>query len=203
MPPTPTAIPANTPKEVSGDSHGLPAAGNTFRIVDPLTGDTLPVGERGEIIVKGPTLMLCYIGVSLAETLDDNGFFHTGDGGFIDAQGRLNWEGRLNDIIKTGGANVSPVEIDTVLAQCPGVKVTKTVGVPDELLGELVVACIVPATDAALTEEQVRSFAKTQLASYKVPRRVLFFEEAELELTGSAKVKTADLRDLAAKRLQQ
>ncbi|MGL4565701.1 MAG: ANL family adenylate-forming protein, partial [Halioglobus sp.] len=177
-----SVFPANTPKDVSGDSHGLPAAGNTLRIVDPLNGDTLPVGERGEIIVKGPTLMLCYIGVPLDETIDDNGFFHTGDGGFIDTQGRLNWQGRLNDIIKTGGANVSPVEIDTVLAQCPGVKVTKTVGVPDELLGELVVACIVPATGAELTEDQVRSFAKEQLASYKVPRRVLFFEESDLQL---------------------
>lgn len=198
-----SVFPANTPKEVSGNSHGIPAAGNTFRIVDPLTGMTVPLGERGEIIVKGPTLMLCYIGVPLDETLDENGFFHTGDGGFIDDKGRLHWEGRLNDIIKTGGANVSPVEIDTVLAQCPGVKVTKTVGVPDELLGELVVACIVPASDASLTEEQVRSFAKELLASYKVPRRVLFFQESELELTGSAKVKAADLRELAARRLQE
>jgi len=198
-----SVFPANTPKAISGNSHGIPAAGNIFRIVDPVTGVTVPRGERGEIIVKGPTLMLCYIGVPLDETLDESGFFHTGDGGFIDEQGRLIWEGRLNDIIKTGGANVSPVEIDNVLAQCPGVKVTKTVGVPDELLGELVVACIVQASDAELTEDQVRNFAKQQLASYKVPRRVLFFEESELELTGSAKVKASDLRDLAAKRLEQ
>jgi fatty-acyl-CoA synthase len=198
-----SVFPANTPKEVSAGSHGIPAAGNIFKIVAPLTGETVPLGERGEIIVKGPTLMLGYIGVPLSETLDDEGFFHTGDGGFIDDKGRLHWEGRLNDIIKTGGANVSPVEIDTVIAKCPGVKVTQTIGLPDELLGELVVTCIVPQDGAVLSEEEVRSFTKEQLASYKVPRRVLFFNESELELTGSSKIKTAELRTLAASRLDK
>ena len=196
-----TVFPANTPAEVSAGSHGIPAAGNSIKIVEPLTGNIVPLGERGEIAMKGPTLMLGYIGVPLDETLDDDGFFHTGDGGFLDDEGRLHWEGRLNDIIKTGGANVSPVEIDTVLARCPGVKVTKTVGVPDELLGELVVACIVPQDDAALSADGVRDFARRELASYKVPRRVLFFDENELDMTGSAKVKASTLRELAARRL--
>ena len=86
--------------------------------------------------------MLGYLGVPLDETLDDEGFFRTGDGGYVDEQGRLFWEGRLNDIIKTGGANVSPLEIDDADAH-PGVKVAKTVGVPHDTLGEMVVACIV------------------------------------------------------------
>jgi len=197
-----TVFAANTPKEVSAGSHGEPAAGNIIKIVDPLTGVTTPLGERGEIAVKGPTLMLGYIGVPLDETLDAEGFFRTGDGGFVDAQGRLFWEGRLNDIIKTGGANVSPVEIDNVIAQCPGVKVTKTVDVPDELLDELVMTCIVPQDGVTLTADEIRGFAKERLASYKVPRKVLFFAESELELTGSAKVKSSELRTLAAKRLE-
>jgi len=196
-----TVYPANTPKEISEGTHGVPAAGNYIRIVDPLSGEIVPLGEAGEITVKGPTLMLGYLGIPLDESLDENGYLHTGDGGFIDEQGRLHWEGRLNDIIKTGGANVSPVEIDIVIAKCPGVKVTKTVGVPDELLGERVVACIVPQDGATLTADAVRNFAKEQLASYKVPREVLFFAESELELTGSAKVKSSELRELAAKRL--
>jgi fatty-acyl-CoA synthase len=198
-----TVFPANTPKEISAGTHGIPAAGNTIKIVDPLTGEIVPLGERGEIAVKGPTLMLGYIGIPRDETLDEEGFFRTGDGGFFDEKGRLHWEGRLNDIIKTGGANVSPVEIDIVLAQCPGVKITKTVGVPDELLGELVVACIVPQDGVTLTEEDIRGFAKQRLASYKVPRKVLFFAESELETTGTAKVKSAELRALATKRLAQ
>jgi fatty-acyl-CoA synthase len=198
-----SVYPACTPDEVAGDSHGVPVAGNTFKIVDPLTGETVPLGERGEIAVKGPTLMLGYIGIPLDETLDEAGFFRTGDGGFIDPQGRLHWEGRLNDIIKTGGANVSPVEIDSVIASCPGVKVTVTVGVPDELLGELVVACIVPMDGVELSADEVRAYTRERLASYKVPRQVLFFSESELDMTGSAKVKTEELRALAAKRLSQ
>lgn len=196
-----SAFGSNTPKDISANSHGIPVAGTTFKIVDPLSGDIVPLGEKGEIAVKGAHLMLGYIGIPLDETLDDEGFFRTGDGGYFDTEGRLFWEGRLNDIIKTGGANVSPVEIDIAIAQCPGVKVTKTVGVPDELLGELVVSCIVPLDNVKLTEEDIRQFAKQTLASYKIPRRVLFFTEDELQVTGSAKVKASELRELAIKRL--
>lgn len=196
------AYPAGTSREESGGSHGLPLPGNTLKIVDPLSGRVVPPGERGEIAVKSPTLMLGYLGIPLDETLDEEGFFRTGDGGYVDLQGRLFWEGRLNDIIKTGGANVSPVEIDTILLQCPGVKAVKTVGVPHDTLGELVVACIVPHAGATLDEERVRNFAKEQLASYKVPRRVLFFGEDELELTGTAKIKSAGVRALAVERLE-
>ena len=88
--------------------------------------------------------MLGYIGTPLGETLDPDGFFPSGDGGYLDEAGRLFWEGRLTDIIKTGGANVSPLEVDEVLARHSGVKVTKTVGVPHSTLGEVVVACVVP-----------------------------------------------------------
>ena len=198
-----TAYPAGTPREAAHNSHGLPLPGNSLKIVDPLSGKVVAVGERGEIAVKGPTLMLGYLGVPLDETLDDEGYFRTGDGGYIDEAGRLFWEGRLNDIIKTGGANVSPVEIDEVIKDYPGVKVAQTVGVPHETLGELVVTCIVPYDGMALSEERVRSFAKERLASYKVPRRVLFFSTEDLQLTGSAKVKTAELRKLAARTLEE
>ncbi len=196
-----SVFPSGTPASVSGNSHGLPTAGAVIRIVDPLSGQPVAIGERGEIAVKGPTLMLGYLGIPLDETLDAEGFFHTRDGGYMDGEGRLFWEGRLNDIIKTGGANVSPVEVDTVIRECPGVKIVQTVGVADDLLGEIVVACVVCRAGAALAEEEVRQFARQQLASYKVPRRVLFFAEDELQTTGSAKIKTAELRQLAAAQL--
>lgn len=196
-----TSYPANTSREIAGNSHGSPLPGNSLKIVDPLTGIVVPVGERGEIAIKGPTLMLGYLGVPLDETLDDEGYFLTGDGGYVDEAGRLFWEGRLNDIIKTGGANVSPVEVDSVIQDCPGVKVTQTVGIPHETFGELVVTCVVPHEGTTLDEETVRNFAREKLASYKVPRRVLFFGESDLQLTGSAKVKAGDLRGLAARTL--
>jgi acyl-CoA synthetase (AMP-forming)/AMP-acid ligase II len=193
---------SGTPEARAGVGHGYPLAGNVFKVVDPLTGAVVRLGERGELAVKGATMMLGYVGIPLDETLDEEGFFLTGDGGYFDAGGRLHWEGRLNDIIKTGGANVSPIEIDTVLKAMPGVKVAQTVGVPHDTLGELVVTCIVPHNGATLDEDGVRSFAKESLASYKVPRRVLFFGADELEMTGSAKIKTADLKALVVKRLQ-
>ena len=97
--------------------------------------------------------MLGYLRVPPENVFDEDGFFHSGDGGFVDDEGRLHWHGRLNDIIKTGGANVSPLEVDAVLATCPGVKIAATVGVPHDTLGELVVACIVPEPGAGARGE--------------------------------------------------
>ena len=194
-----SVFPGATPAEEVAGSHGKPTAGSTIRIVDPLSGTVVPLGERGEIAVKGPTLMLGYIGIPLDETLDADGFYRTGDGGYLDAEGRLFWEGRLNDIIKTGGANVSPLEIDKVIRDIAGVKICQTVGVPDPLLGELVVSCIVLHDGHSLDEDQIRAAAREKLASFKVPRRVLFFAEEQITTTGSAKIKTNDLRALASR----
>ncbi|MBH0780758.1 class I adenylate-forming enzyme family protein [Nocardia bovistercoris] len=196
-----TCYPANTPADEIAGSSGIPLPGNTVKVVDPLTDEVVARGVSGEICVKGPTLMLGYLGIPLDETLDADGYFRTGDGGYLDDTGRLYWEGRLTDIIKTGGANVSPLEVDEALARYPGVKVARTVGVPHETLGETVVACVVAHTGATVEETPVREFLRERLASYKVPRHVLLFDEAEFALTGSAKIKTSDLRELAAKRL--
>ncbi|MGG7102687.1 class I adenylate-forming enzyme family protein [Rhodococcus sp. 24CO] len=197
-----TCFPANTPDDVTGGSSGEPLPGTTVKVVDALTGAVLPLGERGEICVKGPTLMLGYIGTPLSETVDAEGFFHTGDGGYLDDLGRLFWEGRLTDIIKTGGANVSPLEVDEALLSHPGVKVTRTVGVPHETLGEVVVSCIVPHEGTDLNQEEIRAFLRERLASYKVPRHVLFFDEDQIVLTGSAKIKSSEIRERAAQLLK-
>ena len=175
--------------------------GNVIKIVEPGSGETLPRGRLGEIAVKGKTLMLGYLGVPLDETVDEEGFFHTGDSGWLDGEGLLFFEGRLGDMIKTGGANVSPLEVDKVIARCDGVKAVKTVGVPHRTLGEMVVACVILHHDSTLSEAAVRAFARERLASYKVPRAVLFFSEDELALTSSNKIRTGELRRLAARRL--
>jgi fatty-acyl-CoA synthase len=212
-----TAHPSGTDPGFAQGNHGLALPGNIVRIVepvvdpktselDPKAGRVLKRGEFGQIAVKGPTLMLGYLRKPVEDTFDDDGFFRSGDGGFVDEQGRLHWEGRLNDIVKTGGANVSPLEIDQVVATCPGVKIAATVGMPHEKLGEIVVTCVVrEATGAgeALDESKVRSFASEQLSSYKVPRRVLFILERELEFTATNKAKRGPLKTLAAKRLAE
>ncbi|WP_244897438.1 class I adenylate-forming enzyme family protein [Mycobacterium alsense] len=196
-----TGYPANTPPDVHADSFGVALPGVTLKITDPLTGAIVARGQPGEIHVKGPTLMLGYIGVPLDETLDAEGFFPTGDGGYLDDEGRLYWQGRLTDIIKTGGANVSPREVDEALMAHPGVKVAQTVGVPHETLGEAVVACVVPHDGVIVDTEELLGFLRQRLASYKVPRHVLFFREDEVAVTGNAKIKAGELRELAAKRL--
>jgi len=193
---------SETPDEMYAGSFGAPLPGNILKIIDPATGKVVARGARGEVCIKGPTLMMGYLGKSVEDTFDDEGFFRTGDGGYADEKGRLYWEGRLNDIIKTGGANVSPEEVDTIIVRYPGVKRTQTVGVPHKTLGEMVVACIVPVDGVVLDESEIIAFLKESLASYKLPRRVLFFAESDFSLTGNEKVKAGDLRLIAGKRLQ-
>lgn len=189
--------PANANPRIFGQV--LP--GNTIKVVDPHTGALVAMGERGEVCIKGPTLMKGYLGKAPEEIFDEDGFYHTGDGGSIDEVGHLFWEGRLNDIIKTGGANVSPQEVDTTIAAYPGVKRTQTVGVPHDTLSEMVVACVVSVEGVSLNEEELISYLKEHLASFKVPRKILFFTEEEYPLTGNEKVKAGDLRKLACQRL--
>jgi fatty-acyl-CoA synthase len=198
-----TGYPANTAPDVHADSFGVALPGVTLKIADPLTGGIVPRGQAGEICVKGPTLMLGYIGTPLDETLDSEGFFPTGDGGYLDDDGRLYWQGRLTDIIKTGGANVSPREVDEALMAQSGVKVAQTVGVPHHTLGEVVVSCVVPHDDVIVDTEQLLASLRQRLASYKVPRHVLFFREDEVAVTGNAKIKAGELRELAVKRLAE
>ncbi|MFP5307269.1 MAG: class I adenylate-forming enzyme family protein [Gammaproteobacteria bacterium] len=196
-----TAYTSDTSPEQYAGSAGEPLPGNTLKIVDPLSGEVVPRGTRGEICIRGPTLMLGYIGKAVEETLDDEGYYRTGDGGYVDEVGRLYWEGRLTEVIKTGGANVSPLEIDAALALCPGVRRAQTVGVPHDTLGEIVVSCLVPHDGTALDEDSVRAFLKERLASFKVPRHVLVLSDDEIPVTGNGKVKIAELRELAARRL--
>ncbi|GIX31983.1 MAG: AMP-binding protein [Porticoccaceae bacterium] len=188
-------------EERSDASHGPVLPGNSVRILDPDTGALLPLGETGEIAVKGPTLTRGYLRTPPEETFDRDGYLRTADAGRLDAAGHLWWEGRLGDMIKTGGANVAPAEVDQVLARHPAVRLAVTVGVPDPLLGERVVACVVAREGMAVAEEELIAFARAVLAPYKVPRRVLFFSEGELPVTGSNKVRRRELAALAAARL--
>jgi acyl-CoA synthetase (AMP-forming)/AMP-acid ligase II len=187
--------------EDNKDSFGPPFAGNIVKIVEPLTGAIVPRGQKGEFCIKGPTLMMGYLGKTQEECFDDQGFFCTGDGGYVDEAGRFHWQGRLTEMIKTGGANVSPLEVDDVVARFHGVKRTQTVGVPDDLLGEMVVTCVVPVDGVTLDEAAIVAFVKAEIASFKVPRRVLFFTDADYAVTGNEKVKASVVKELAAKAL--
>jgi len=196
-----SSMPADTPAVQREGHEGAILPGNVVRIVDASTGEEQPVGAPGEIRVKGPTLMKGYVKVAPEEVFDPEGFFATGDAGFVDGRGHLHWVGRTSDLIKTGGANVSPVEIDNELLRHPGLHSALAVGVPHPTLGEIVVVCAVAQPGCDVDEDGVRDFLRGRLASYKLPRRVLFFAEDELSLTGNAKIRVDELRTLATERL--
>jgi fatty-acyl-CoA synthase len=132
---------------------------------------------------------------------DAEGFWHSSDLGWFDEQGWLHFTSRASNVIRTGGTNVSPLEVESVLIGHTGISGVAVIGVPDVALGEVVVACVVPLENVTLTEDQVRQFLRGKLSSYKIPRRVLFFTDDELPRTASDKFDVARVRDIAIDRL--
>jgi fatty-acyl-CoA synthase len=189
-------------REDTKRSMGPLLPGNELRVVDPESGAALGVGQLGELAIKGPTLMRGYLGTDPRECFDADGFFRTGDLGCVDADGFLHFEGRRTEMIKTGGANVSPAELEVQLRACAPVKLSRIVGVPDDRLDQLVVACIVLKEGSVATEDDIRSFLRERVAAYKVPKRVLFFDDGEIPMTGSdTKVRDTELVALVTERL--
>jgi fatty-acyl-CoA synthase len=197
-----SSIPWDSPLEVRDTTHGLPLPGTLIKIIDPQTGETLPVGEHGEIALKGTTLMKGYNKVFPETYLDGAGYYRTKDAGYFDEDGYLHWTGRMSQLIRTNAANVSPGEVEAAIFETFDVKIAAVVGVPHPELGEMVVACVVPKPGVVLAEDEVRAALKGRLASYKIPGRVFFFEESEVELTGSGKVVLSTLKSLVAARME-
>jgi acyl-CoA synthetase (AMP-forming)/AMP-acid ligase II len=198
-----SALPSNAPVEERRGSSGVALPGMELCIVDPESGEPLPTGEPGEVTVRGVTLMRGYYKVLPERVLDPSGFFHTQDGGSLDAAGRLHWTGRLGNLIKTGGANVSPVEIQELLESHTEVRVGIAVGIPHPTLGEVVVLCAVRTDGSALSEDDLRAWLRARLAVYKVPRRIFFFAPGDLSYTGNQKVQAGPLREAALARLEE
>jgi len=195
-----TSIPSDSPSELRETTHGVALGGMIVRIIGE-DGRTLAAGHSGEIAVKGVTLMRGYYKVAPEDFLDADGYFRTQDAGYLDAEGYLHWGGRLSGLIKTAGANVSPVEVEAAIARWGKLASGTVIGVPHPLLGEAVVVCAVARADTPVTEAEVVNQLTTVLAPYKVPKRVLFFSEEELTFTGSQKVRLTELRELARSRL--
>jgi fatty-acyl-CoA synthase len=191
------------PVEIRRETFGRPLAGMTVRIVDPDTGREQPVGETGEIRVKGPTLMLGYLRIPPSETFTPEGFFRTGDLGYLDEDGYLHFGSRLKDVIKTAGVNVAAVEVEEAIARMDGVKAVHVVGVPDAVRGENVAAFVVPMPGATVDPDAVTAFCKGTLASYKVPRHVFVVDDAAIPRTGTGKIAKPALREKATALLQE
>jgi len=198
-----SALPASAPAEVRRPTHGRPLPGMILLIVDPQSGEPVPAGASGEIAVKGRTFMRGYYKVDAESYLDENGFFRTQDAGSLDEAGYLHWTGRLSNLIKTGGANVSPVEIEARALEFPGLEVSAAVAVPHPTLGEAIVLCAVPAEGQPIDVDALRSFLKERLSAYKVPRAVLLFAKGDVQYTGNQKLQVEPLREKARARLAQ
>lgn len=197
-----TSAPVDSDRDILDESNGFLLPGNAMRIMDPVTRELLGPGQEGEILVKGTTMMRGYVGLPPEACFDADGFFHSGDTGYLDERGLLHWTGRVTELIKTGGANVSPVELETLLARHPDLLSAAVVGVPDDLLGEIVVACVVARPGTEVDEGGVRAYVREHASSFKVPKHVLFFADGELPSTGSDKVQHAELRRLAVARIE-
>jgi len=197
-----SALPAWAPPGDRAETSGVPLPGMELRILDTETGEPLPQGEKGEIAVRGITLMRGYVKVDDSLVLDGEGFFRTQDGGFIDERGHLHWTGRLSNLLKTGGANVSPLEIEAALGRFPGLTAAVAVGVPHPTLGEAIVVCgVLSGEGAEPTQEAVLDELRPKLAAYKLPRAVLFFNPDEVDLTGNQKIQVESMRERARERL--
>jgi acyl-CoA synthetase (AMP-forming)/AMP-acid ligase II len=169
--------PGDDPKTVATTS-GRAAAGFEVRIAGP-DGDEAKPGDPGEVLLRGPNLMLGYAGDPGATraAIDADGWLHTGDIGRLDADGYLTITDRLKDMYICGGFNVYPAEVEQALARLDGVAESVVIGVPDERLGEVGKAYVVTRPGFALTEAAVLAFCRERLAGYKVPRHVVFRDD--------------------------
>ena len=181
---------------------GIPVPSTLFRVVDD-DGKKLPLGERGELCIKGPQVMKGYWQRQEAtdEILDSEGWLKTGDIGIIQEDGFIRIVDRKKDMILVSGFNVYPNELEDALATLSGVMMCAAIGIPDEKSGEAVKMFVVVKPGESLTKEQVMAHMRENVTAYKVPRSVEFRDT--LPATNVGKILRRELRDAELKKLQK
>jgi fatty-acyl-CoA synthase len=184
-----TVADCRAPLELRMRSAGPALPGTEVQVVDPATRRPLPSGEVGEVRLRG-FVTPGYLGdpARTAEAIDAEGWFYTGDLALLDAEGNLHFRGRSKEMIKTGGINVSPVEVEELLLSHPAVQQAVVVGVPDAEREEIVAALVVPKPGARVTAEALVRFCRDNAAAYKVPRLVEIVAAGQVPLTDTGKV---------------
>jgi len=185
-------------------AHSFGRAVDDFerRIVDPETGAELAAGEVGELLVRGGSLMLGLHRKERREVFDPDGFYRTGDLASLSDDGHLFFAGRRGDMIKVSGANVSPQEVEEVLTAQPEVAEAAVVGLPDPVRGEMLVAAVVPRPGASIDERNLLARLRGELASYKLPRRLVVLSSDEIPRTASQKIRKPELSALIRSRIE-
>ncbi len=179
---------------------GYPMPGYEYQTRDPDSGHPTSANVPGELWVRGYGVMLAYYGKSAetAQAFDAERWFRTGDMATIDADGFLRYMGRYKDMLKVGGENVDPTEVEAFLEGHPDIAQVKLVGIPDARLGEAPVACVIARAGHTVSIESVRAFCAGRIASFKTPREVVMVDAFPMTTTG--KVQRALLRDEALRR---
>jgi fatty-acyl-CoA synthase len=191
---------ADDPLEKRVETVGRPGPHLEVKIVDQ-KGQIVPIGEKGDICTRGYAVMKGYWEdpERTAETIDADGWLHSGDLGVMDDAGYVSVVGRLKDMIIRGGENIYPREIEEFLYTHPDIQDAKVIGVPDEKYGEEVCVWVQLREGSSLTEEEIRAYCKERIAYFKVPRYVRLVKEYPMTVTG--KVQKYKMREAMAAEL--
>ncbi|WP_376751533.1 AMP-binding protein [Psychrobacter sanguinis] len=175
----------NTPLDKQVSTVGLVQPNLEVKIVNTETGEVVPIGETGELLTRGYSVMKGYWGsrFKTRESIKD-GWMHTGDLATMDEEGYIKVVGRSKDMVIRGGENIYPVEIENYLYRHPKISDVQIVGVPDQKYGEVLAAWIIPKQNVELTEEEVKQFCKENIAHYKIPKYFRFVQEYPMTITG-------------------
>jgi fatty-acyl-CoA synthase len=184
-------------------ASGAPLPGYEFKIINPETGQTVPYGTPGELCCRGYAVMQGYYKKPEETTraIDVDGWLHSGDMATMRADDTIRFLGRYKEMLKVGGENVDPVEVEALLLHHPAVNQVKVVGVPDARLQEVACACVILEPGAQVEPETLIAFCRGKIASFKLPRHILFMKE--YPMTSSGKVQKFKLRECSIAALQQ
>ncbi len=189
------------PVERKAATVGKPLPHTEVKVIHPATSEVVACGERGELCCRGYLVMAGYYHMpeKSAETIDSEGWLHTGDLATMDAHGYVNIVGRLKDMVIRGGENLFPSEIEEFLIRHPKAADVQVLGVPDAFFGEELLAVVIPKAGEQLTEQELREYCQGQISHQKIPRYFQFVES--YPLTASGKVQKFVLRERAIKTL--
>jgi fatty-acyl-CoA synthase len=178
-------------------SVGIPLPHTEVKIIHPATGEMVLCGERGELCCRGYLVMQGYYKMpeKTAETIDGDGWLHTGDLATMDAHGYVNIVGRLKEMVIRGGENIFPSEVEAFLIRHPEVADVQVLGVPDMFFGEELLAVVIPKAGEQVTEQELRDYCKGAISHQKIPRYFQFVES--FPMTASGKVQKFVLREQA------
>lgn len=198
-----TQTSVDDPIEKKVETVGTAMPNCEVKIIDPETGETLGPNQTGEIMCRGYNVMKGYYKMPeiTRETIEEDGWLHSGDLASVDEEGYYTIVGRIKDMIIRGGENIYPREIEEFLYTMPGIRDVQVVGIPDETYGEIVGAFVISDDNTDLTEEDVHDYALTKIARYKVPKHVFFVDQ--FPLTASGKIMKFKLREQATELLEQ